>query len=155
MVPYRVLERSKNAGKLAIEEVLRLRKVLGVLKERVASLQDIVMDETSDAVDVQIAIQDLDTARAKAGKLEGSIRLKEVALGVDDRQTLKHLVKSAYIQARMNARALKYRLRHKLRARKFELDRVERTYHRKKTGIYQPLLVELNDYLLFRPQTQN
>ncbi|KAJ6591786.1 hypothetical protein DFH09DRAFT_907324, partial [Mycena vulgaris] len=37
------------------------------------------------------------------------------------------------IQVRMNTRALKYCLHHKLCSQKFELDRVERTFHQKKT----------------------
>ncbi|KAJ7061896.1 hypothetical protein B0H15DRAFT_746585, partial [Mycena belliarum] len=35
-----------------------------------------------------------------------------------------------YLQLKMNARALKHRLRDRLRARKFELDRVERSFRR-------------------------
>ncbi|KAF8174532.1 hypothetical protein K438DRAFT_1771639 [Mycena galopus ATCC 62051] len=42
---------------------------------------------------------------------------------------------TVFTWARMNARALKFRLREKLRNRKFELDQVERTYHRKKTDV--------------------
>lgn len=120
-----ISERNKNAGKLAIEEVIRIRKVVVVLKERVRSLQDVILDDTSDAVDVEIATRDLDIVRAKFRKIEDSLRRKEAALGVEERQTLRHLVNSAYIQDRMNARAIKCRLREKLRGRKFELDRIE------------------------------
>lgn len=72
--------------------------------------------------------------RAKLQKTELLVRRKELALGVSGRKALAQLAKSPYITARMNARALKYRAREKLRNRKFELDRVERNYHRKKTG---------------------
>ena len=90
--------------------------------------------EAADAADVAVANIDLETARAKLVNVEQNLRQKEGGLGVTEKQTLNHLVKSPYIRARMNARALKFRLREKLRNRKFELDRVERTYHRKKTG---------------------
>lgn len=42
----------------------------------------------------------------------------------------RHLVSSPFIQLRMNALAIKTRLREKIRARKFELDRVERSFRR-------------------------
>ncbi|KAJ7615590.1 hypothetical protein DFH06DRAFT_1145826 [Mycena polygramma] len=126
-------KRTKNAGKLAVEEVVRRRKALIVLKERVKSLEEVILDVMSDNVDVEVAAGDLAEAKAKLAKSQASLKLKEAALGVNDRQILKNLTNSPYIQARMNARALKCRLREKLRSRKFELDRVERNYHRKKT----------------------
>ncbi|KAJ7603276.1 hypothetical protein DFH06DRAFT_1022371, partial [Mycena polygramma] len=104
-----------------------------VLKERVKSLEEVILDVMSDNVDVEVAAGDLAEAKAKLAKSQASLKLKEAALGVNDRQILKNLTNSPYIQARMNARALKCRLREKLRSRKFELDRVERNYHRKKT----------------------
>ncbi|KAJ7608819.1 hypothetical protein DFH06DRAFT_1148714, partial [Mycena polygramma] len=100
-------ERTKNAGKLAVEEVVRRRKALIVLKERVKSLEEVILDVMSDNVDVEVAAGDLAEAKAKLAKSQASLKLKEAALGC--------------------------RLREKLRSRKFELDRVERNYHRKKT----------------------
>ncbi|KAJ7193672.1 hypothetical protein B0H12DRAFT_1207127 [Mycena haematopus] len=125
-------ERAKNAGKLAIEEVIRLRKAVSVLQGRISHLEDIIMGEAGDDADVVIAEGDLEVARVKLTRMQATVTRKEAALGVGDRKTLRHMVKSEYIRARMNARALKYRLREKLRNRKFELDRVERSYHRKK-----------------------
>ncbi|KAJ7889084.1 hypothetical protein B0H14DRAFT_2336875, partial [Mycena olivaceomarginata] len=59
-----------------------------------------------------------------------TLRRKEKALGVNEQQELQKLIKSEYMRVRMNARALKLRLRQRLRARKFEMDIVERTYRR-------------------------
>ncbi|KAF8147021.1 hypothetical protein K438DRAFT_1989989 [Mycena galopus ATCC 62051] len=128
-------KRAKNTGKLAIEEVLCLRKAVAVLKARITNLEDVMIAEAADAADVAVANIDLETARAKLVNMEQNLRQKEGGLGVTEKQTLNHLVKSPYIRARMNARALKFRLREKLRNRKFELNRVERTYHRKKTDV--------------------
>ncbi|KAJ6568330.1 hypothetical protein DFH09DRAFT_1313781 [Mycena vulgaris] len=125
-------KRAKNAGKLAVEEVLRLRKVQAVLKARVEGLEEAITEDLAELVDVEMAERDLEVARKKLATSKATLRRKEVALGVDDRQVLRNLVTSGYIQARMNARALKYRLRHKLCSRKFELDWVEHTFHRKK-----------------------
>lgn len=135
------LGRTKNAGKLAVEEALRLRKVLAVLTAKVKHLEDTIVEDDLDVVDLEMAVRDLDEAMQKVAKSKEALRRKEAALGVDDRHTLRNLVNSAYIQARMNARALKFRLRAKLRARKFELDRVERTFHLKKAGKPLPILV--------------
>ena len=76
----------------------------------------------------------LDTALAKLKTVQASLRRKEAALGVQDKQNLRHALKSPYYTHRMNARALKQRIRAKLRNRKFELDRVERPFRRKKAG---------------------
>jgi hypothetical protein len=126
-------ERTRNAGKIAIEEVLRLRKVLVVLRARVRGCEEAILDPTADLADIEIATQDLQIATAKLRKHEATLRAKEAALGVADKQMLRHLLKSEYIRCRMNARALKYRIREKLRSRKFELERVDQFVHRKKT----------------------
>ncbi|KAJ7453456.1 hypothetical protein FB451DRAFT_1342546 [Mycena latifolia] len=56
-----------------------------------------------------------------------SMRL-ERELGVTDSTMLKKLQHSKYYTARLNGRALKERLRGKLRDRKFELDPIERSF---------------------------
>ncbi|KAJ7911684.1 hypothetical protein B0H13DRAFT_1875522 [Mycena leptocephala] len=104
-----LLKRTRNAGKIAIEEVLRLQKVLVVLQAR-----------------------DLQSTTVKLCKHEATLRAKEAALGVVDKQMLRHLLKSEYIRCQMNTRVLKYRIWEKLRNCKFELDHVEQTFHRKK-----------------------
>lgn len=115
---------------------MRLRKAVDVLKTRIKNLENVVIDadRSSDGVDLQVAHSELKTARAKLQKTELLVHRKDLVLGVSSRKALAQLAKSPYITARMNARALKYRAREKLRNRKFELDRVERNYHRKKTG---------------------
>ncbi|KAJ7717766.1 hypothetical protein B0H14DRAFT_3521899 [Mycena olivaceomarginata] len=51
-----------------------------------------------------------------------NLRRKEAALGVNEYDELEALATSEYMRARMNARALKLRLRERLRARKFEME---------------------------------
>ncbi|KAF7364466.1 hypothetical protein MSAN_01108000 [Mycena sanguinolenta] len=124
-------KRKKNAGKHAVEEVIRLRKAVKILEARIQHLEDVLIE--GDTADAAMAEGDLQTAWEKLSRTKDAMNRKEQALGVQDRKTLQHLKNSKFITARMNARALKYRVREKLRNRKFELDRVERTYHRKKT----------------------
>ncbi|KAJ7685986.1 hypothetical protein B0H17DRAFT_1160710 [Mycena rosella] len=59
---------------------------------------------------------------------------QELTLGVGDRAALTKLGKSKYLELRMNAQSLKMRLQDRLRARKFEHDRVERSSRRQKTS---------------------
>lgn len=127
-----IIERRKDAGKVAVEEVLRLRKILKVLKDRVADLEDTITDEDVNEVDIEMAMRDLPPAKMKLQKCQEDVRRKEAALGIDQRHALKQLVNSGYIQARMNARAVKFRLREKLRSRQFEMERVKGNFHCKK-----------------------
>ncbi|KAJ7627710.1 hypothetical protein DFH06DRAFT_1338877 [Mycena polygramma] len=82
------------------------------------------------AIKTRKAILDLQTARDALDKMESTLRRKEAALGVSDAEELANLAGSEYLRVRMNTRALKLRLRERLRARKFEMDVVERAYRR-------------------------
>jgi hypothetical protein len=113
--------------------VVRLRKALVTRKARIQSYEDTILDDASADYEIQIAEVELAKARAQVKICRDTLRLKEQALGVSERQVLLKLNRSEYIQHRMSAWALKMRIRHKLQARKFELDRVERGFHRKKT----------------------
>ena len=63
-----------------------------------------------------------------------TVRRLERALGVAEQQELRGLEQSAFLRARMNARALKQRLRDRLRQRKFEISRMERSYRHSVNG---------------------
>ncbi|KAG6806746.1 hypothetical protein H0H92_006362 [Tricholoma furcatifolium] len=73
---------------------------------------------------------DLRQLKNRLKELQSTIRRKENVLGVDDRAKLQALVNSPYIATMVNALAVKQRLRDKLRSRKFELDRVERSFRK-------------------------
>lgn len=67
-------------------------------------------------------------------KAQGQLRRKEGELGVDEYEELQQLAKSEYMRHRMNARALKIKLRDRIQKRKFEMDPVERAYRRLVNG---------------------
>ncbi|KAJ7811762.1 hypothetical protein B0H13DRAFT_2243255 [Mycena leptocephala] len=73
---------------------------------------------------------ELESIQEALAKAEASLQRKEEALGVDEHQELEQLLNSEYMRLRMNTRALKLRLRQRLRWRKFELDPVERNLRR-------------------------
>lgn len=70
----------------------------------------------------------LNDARARCDKIAETLARRRAMLGISQRADLQQLKKNVYLQVRMNARALKARLRDRLRQRKFELERLERSY---------------------------
>lgn len=77
----------------------------------------------------------LDAARSSLQQAEAKVRAKELSLGLAGKAKLQQLINSPFINARMNALAIKIRLRERLCARKFELDPVERVYRRQVNGL--------------------
>lgn len=77
---------------------------------------------------------ELETAVQTLRKAEIRLKKKEEALGVTARQQLQHLIKSPFLTKKMNARALKTRIRERLRSRKFELDRLEWSFRKQRSG---------------------
>ncbi len=73
-------------------------------------------------------------ARLKLKTIEATIKRRREALGVDGRLKLENLLKNKFVQIRMNARALKQRIRDRLRNRKFEIERLERAYRHTMSG---------------------
>jgi hypothetical protein len=130
-----VVGRSKTRGQQAVAAVLVLRAAVKTRRKRVSDLEasflEAVQDEDPDALlyqaQVAAAEEALDAAKKK-------LYQREQALGVQEKQSLRTLGKSKYLNLRMNARALKQRLRDRLRSRKFELDKVERSFRRLVNG---------------------
>ncbi|KAJ7302004.1 hypothetical protein DFH08DRAFT_919019 [Mycena albidolilacea] len=121
----------KNRGEQAVNAVIMLRAAIKTRRMRVSELRDIflnaVQEDDPDAVMHQAAMGAAEEALSKAEK---QLHERETALGIQEHQALRKLGKSTYIRLRMNSRALKRRLRDRLRARKFELDKVERSFRR-------------------------
>ena len=108
-----------------------MRTALKTRRTQVSRLEQQFMDAADDE-DPDAALYEMQytAAREALAAAETKLRKKEAALGVEQNQALKRLADSEYMRLVMNARALKRRLRDRLRARKFELDRVERSYRR-------------------------
>ncbi|KAJ6574166.1 hypothetical protein B0H19DRAFT_856491, partial [Mycena capillaripes] len=123
--------RSKNKGQQAINAILLLKSAVKKQTDHVNRLRAKFLGAAEDADEeadyYQVEFDKADAARAKAEK---TLREKERALGVGERQALSKMSHIQYYNARMNARATKRRLRDRLRQRKFELDLVERSFRR-------------------------
>lgn len=100
----------------------------------------------SPLVDVISLQETLARTRAHLHRLQKDRERKFKALAVDEMTALDTMKKDKYLIARMNALALKERLRDRLRQRKFEMERLERNYRRTMNGMYSTLLIYV--YLL-------
>ncbi|KAJ7657014.1 hypothetical protein B0H17DRAFT_1146039 [Mycena rosella] len=127
--------RSKTQGQAAVEQVLEARQRAQQLFERVASLEEALADEFCTPEVSLYARMNLDDARTawKQGK-DKAVRLEQ-QLGIDDTTQLNKVKHSKYYALQMNGRAVKERLRAKLRDRKFELDPIERSFRRTRSSI--------------------
>jgi hypothetical protein len=84
-------------------------------------------------IDLQTQLAD---ERRHLVRLEAAVSRKRVQLGMEGRQHLQRLRDSRYLQVRVEALALKTRIRERVRQRKFELERLERAYRQAIHGEY-------------------
>ena len=95
-----------------------------------------------------MSVEDVLAARLAVVKkqtaIEETIKTKKKKLGVREQENLKNLMGNKFLQLKLNARALKQRVRDRLRNRKFELERLERAYRHTtsngKTSLIKKLL---------------
>lgn len=126
--------RSKTQGRTTVEAAIQLRKARDILVTRIEHLENIVIDPSS-TIDVTLDAEvRLTRTRTDLERTVANLRNKEQLLGVNDRAKLERLINNPFIAARMNARALKIRLRERLRSRKFELERLERSFRKQVNG---------------------
>ncbi|EDQ98859.1 uncharacterized protein LACBIDRAFT_335588 [Laccaria bicolor S238N-H82] len=119
---------TRNQGKDAVSEAIRLRKARDILRKHVQDQENIILDPL--ASDHHLCDAELCLAEAKKAlsSAESWVHASESALGVHERTKLGKLLGSPFIAARMNTRALKLCLCERLCSWKFELDRIEQSY---------------------------
>lgn len=117
----------------AIQAILALD---GSITSKQAAIRELHSSFNSPSVDIAVAHEALESSRAHLKRLERSRALKFSTLGVHESIELISLKSNKYLTARMNALALKHRLRDRLRQRKFEMERLERSYRRTMNGMF-------------------
>ncbi len=80
-----------------------------------------------DITDIQPLLEENEIALKRIRK---SIQNKCIKLSVDDKVNLKSMLGNEFLSKRINALALKERIRERLRQRKFELENLERAYRK-------------------------
>ncbi|EFI27588.1 hypothetical protein CC1G_15624 [Coprinopsis cinerea okayama7 len=118
---------SKAPAKRVIKEILGLTTLRDGYKAELDKVnrQLTVLKATPDMDIDDLTALSLDLA-AKLAQTEDTIANHRRRLGVEDQQNLKRLVNSKFLSLRLNAAALKERIQAKLRARKFELERLDK-----------------------------
>ncbi|EIN07536.1 hypothetical protein PUNSTDRAFT_33090, partial [Punctularia strigosozonata HHB-11173 SS5] len=115
---------SKDAGAKAIESILLLQEQLRIFESTIADIERKIMDGRGNT-DLISYREDLIEDRKQATRKK---QVLEAALDLRSRQKLESLRDSKYLTHRMNALALKTRIRNSLCRRKFELTQVERSF---------------------------
>ncbi|KAG6806635.1 hypothetical protein H0H92_010586, partial [Tricholoma furcatifolium] len=122
---------SKHAGKNAVTELMRLREMRDELRQQIKDMNSSLVMEHDMPSHVHIEMMtDLHATKTLLQELELKITRKERLLGVSERAELKQLITNPYINTMVNALAVKERLRDRLRSRKFELEKVERSFRK-------------------------
>lgn len=124
-----------------MEEALRLRKVRDTLADSVKKCEQVITDLSAEPYEIASAESELDTLKERLEKTRKLLTTKERAMGVEGRLQYQHLASSPFVTHRMNAQALKFRLRQKLRSRKFERDRLEHSFRRQMNSMLTLYLI--------------
>ncbi|KAF8065223.1 hypothetical protein FPV67DRAFT_1419584 [Lyophyllum atratum] len=127
-------KQSKTAGNKAVEEVLSLLETRKIYKARLDTLDQMLSTGSYQSLDAEELRDQRAATQRNYDTTQKTIEKKRSALGVDGRHNLSNLKDNKFIQLRVNAAALKHRIRTRLRDRKFELDRLERAYRQTKSN---------------------
>jgi hypothetical protein len=146
--------RSHDAANQAIDAILALEKRLKEVENRAKDLENELAKPgvNSDILDISI---DLSESHSTITRLSNLIRIKRSSLGVSEKSRIRRLKDNEFLRVKLNARAVKTRLRDRLRHRKFELERLERSY--RQTMNSEPLqlgFISTPDYVYPRQEAQ-
>lgn len=126
---------SRTSAQKALEDIISqvdlknaYTKEIGVLERKIQR------GSTSSDTPLSELVQRRDEILSKREQLEVVIGEKKGDLGIQGQSRLRSLLSSRFLQVRLNARALKLRIRAKLVGRKFELERLERATYSTSSG---------------------
>jgi hypothetical protein len=124
-----LIRRSSNLANKIIEEILTLKSTLGLYQSEMLKLEKMMETERYyDGMDIHDATTHHEQLQLKCSRLQLVMDQKRKTLDVDGRLNLGKLLNNKFLQMRVNALALKKRIRSRLTQRKFELDGLERAY---------------------------
>jgi hypothetical protein len=117
---------SATLAKSSIKAILDMKDYLNALSGETHRV-DRLLGKGEGDVDELLSLR-LELA-SKKERVEAQIAQQKQELGVSDAANLRRLLDNKYLQAHMQAKALKTRIQSKLRNRKFELEQLNRVYH--------------------------
>ena len=97
-------------------------------------LESQLLSNIHQAFDIDDVPQRLADTQASCFRIMEALRCKHHALGIDERENLANATRSKYIHLRMNAQALKQRIRDRLCQQKFEIEWLEHAYRQMVNG---------------------
>lgn len=120
---------SKHLATKAVNEVIGLVTTKAAYTEELRKSDNMLLNgDYEEDMDFTIVIALRKTIHGKIESITKLINKKKAAIGIKGRENLRKLANNKYLRAKLNARALKQRIRSRLRDRKFELSRLERAY---------------------------
>jgi hypothetical protein len=144
-----ILGQSQSAGEKAIAKILELRSQREELHSQTRKLRSLHHATKDDEQETRQALSDdLQAAQDALDKTIHQLKISELSLGMPSRRQLEKLQHDAFINAHMNARALKSRIRAKVISQKFERSLLERAYRHHVTRKSILPISELNIYLV-------
>ena len=124
-----LVRQSKNVANKAINEIMALYTARNAFAAELGGMdQKLISGDYGEDMLVEDVLAARQAIVKKQIAIEATIKTKKKRLGVRDQEDLKNLMGNKFLQLKLNARALKQRIRDRLRNRKFELERLERAY---------------------------
>ena len=124
-------KQSAHLANKELHDIMALLNNIERYKEQMQMYEEMFLsgkfEEGLTAFDVQDLMEDVEKQCSNAKK---SVAKKREKLSIDGRLNLQRLIDNEFLQMRMNALALKQRIRDKLHYRKFELDNLVRSYQK-------------------------
>lgn len=140
-IQTRPLARATGAlAKTRIKAIMALMELSESLSKEIRTIDGKIAEEVDDFEDL---VETRTRVSEQRDEVNTQVASKRAALGLQDRQDLRNLIKDKYLQLRLKTFALKERLRAKLQGRKFELERVDRAYQQTRINANGTLILRL------------
>lgn len=135
-LPFTFTGRSRNKGKQAAEAILDLQKLVAslVAEEEATELKVVAYTLGSQGPSLLDLHASLASLRRRRERLQDHVDRQLRSLDLSAQHDLQQLKNSAYLRLRVNAKALKMRIRQRLCERKFELERLDHSYRNAAKG---------------------
>ncbi|KAI5983957.1 hypothetical protein EDD15DRAFT_2390612 [Pisolithus albus] len=116
---------SSKAAENVILQIMETQKSLENYEARLEVLEKDLLHGVADMTDLNIQIAE---CHNKIMCFKQALQRQKTVLGMNGYANLAKIQNSAYLQLQMHALSIKKRIRDRLRQRKFELERLERSY---------------------------
>ncbi|KAJ3540622.1 hypothetical protein NMY22_g4217 [Coprinellus aureogranulatus] len=122
---------TRATGHLAKAAIRKILELSAYSKSLASDIRAIDQDKLpQDANALAEVVEKRAGLVGKKEKVDTEIRRARAELGASEKANLKNMMNSKYLQLRMQAKALRDQIQSKLQNRRFELERLDRSYNR-------------------------